>query len=43
MGQMNGYQKVCAVYVEQWHSTIVVRLPPDVIPFQLFTPKVVGV
>jgi hypothetical protein len=27
----------------QWYSTFFVRVPPDIIPLQLCTPKVVGV
>jgi hypothetical protein len=28
--------------LEQWYSTFFVRVPPDIISFQLCTPKVVG-
>jgi hypothetical protein len=30
-------------YLTQWYSTFFVRVPPDIISLQLFTPKVVGV
>jgi hypothetical protein len=28
--------------LDQWYSTLFVRVPPDIISLQLFTPKVVG-
>jgi hypothetical protein len=28
--------------IEQWYSTFFVRVPPDIISLQLYTPKVVG-
>jgi hypothetical protein len=31
------------VGLEQWYSTFLVCVPPDMISLQLFTPKVVGV
>jgi hypothetical protein len=29
--------------LDQWYSTFFVRVPPDIISLQLYTPKVVGV
>jgi hypothetical protein len=40
---------LCKVFVldfvhglDQWYSTFFVRVPPDIIYLQLYTPKVVG-